>query len=325
MAYTDTAMIPGITAAGASPELTPYTPPLDAELVHTGRIITLDSIAMTSDAIPTPGIITRAVLTLSDFREFYVDAGSRISPVVPHFRVGNGPGADIRTGRAVPRAKDIMENARRAGREIASQSEYLIIGETTPAGTTTALGVLMAMGLNINYTSSSMPDNPLSLKASVAMEGLKRAGICGACDPLKAIEAVGDPMMAATIGLVQGAKGVPVILAGGTQMAAVAVLLSRMDGPGEHDIALATTRWVAEDGSASLFGILRSSGTSIPVIVANISFAGSKYKGLQAYEKGYVKEGVGAGGIAAAAILKGIKKEKIEETVELLYSRLMGQ
>ncbi|AFD00314.1 Putative NaMN:DMB phosphoribosyltransferase [Methanocella conradii HZ254] len=326
MAYTDTALIPGITAAGASPELTPYTPPLDAELVHTGRIITLDNIAMTSDAIPTPGIITRAAIMLSDFREFYVDAGNRIAPVVPHFRVGNGPGADIRTGKAVPCAKDIIENARKVGREIASQSEYLVIGETTPAGTTTALGVLMAMGMDVNnYTSSSMPDNPLSLKASAVKEGLKNAGINGTCDPLKAIECVGDPMMAATIGLVQGAKGVPVILAGGTQMAAVAVLLSKMCYPGEYDLALATTRWVAEDGSASLFGILKGASINIPVIVANLSFARSKYKGLQAYEKGYVKEGVGAGGIAAAAILKGVKKEKIEETAELIYSKLMGQ
>ncbi len=220
MAYTETAGIPGITVAGASPELMAYTPPLDAELVHAGKIITLDNMAMTSEAIPTPGLITRAAITLSDFREFYVDAGNLIPPFIPHYRVGNGPGADIRTGKAVPWAKQIMENARKVGKEIAEQSEYIVIGETIPAGTTTALGVLMAMGMDINnYTSSSMQKNPQSLKTSVVMEGLKKAGISGPCDPLKAIEAVGDPMMAATIGLVQGAKGVPVILAGGTQMA----------------------------------------------------------------------------------------------------------
>ncbi len=75
MGNTETASIPGITAAGASPELNIYTPPLDAELVHTGRIITLDDIPFTPPFIPTPGMITRAVITLSDFREFYVDAG----------------------------------------------------------------------------------------------------------------------------------------------------------------------------------------------------------------------------------------------------------
>lgn len=324
MAHTETAGIPGITVAGASPELMAYTPPLDAELVHTGRILTLDNIAMTSEAIPTPGLITRAVITLSDFREFYVDAGNKIPPVVPHYRVGNGPGADIRTGKAVPWAKQIIENARKVGREIAGQSEYMVIGETIPAGTTTALGVLMALGMDVNnYTSSSMKQNPQSLKTSVAMEGLRNAGLNGHCDPLKAIECVGDPMMAATIGLVQGAEGIPVVLAGGTQMAAVAVLLSKMCDLGRLNLALSTTRWVAEDRSSSLFGILRGTGVDVPVLVANLSFAASKFKGLLAYEEGFVKEGVGAGGISAAAMLKGVPASKIEETVELMYSKMV--
>jgi len=326
MAYTETAGIPGITVAGASPELMAYTPPLDAELVHAGRIITLDHMAMTSEAIPTPGLITRAAITLSDFREFYVDAGNKISPVVPHYSVGNGPGADVRTGKAVPWAKQVMENARKVGREIAGQSEYIVIGETIPAGTTTALGVLLAMGMDTsNYTSSSMKDNPQSLKTSVVLEGLKKACISGPCDPITAIEAVGDPMMAATIGLVEGAKGVPVVLAGGTQMATVAVILSKICDLGEFDLALSTTRWVAEDSSSSLFGILNSSGVNIPVIVANLSFARSKYKGLLAYEEGFVKEGVGAGGISAAAMLKGVPASKIEDTVEFMYSKMVGK
>lgn len=325
MANTGTAAIPGITAAGASAELNIYTPPLDAELVHTGRIITLTEIAFTPPFIPTPGLITRAVMTLSDFRDFYVDAGSKVAPVIPHFRVGSGPGADIRTGKAVPWAKEIIENARKVGKELAAQSEYLVIGETIPAGTTTALGVLLAMGMDTNgYTSSSMQTNPHSLKTSVALEGLKNAGIDGNCDPLKAIESVGDPMMAATIGLIQGAQGVPIVLAGGTQMAAVAVLLSKMCDVSQYDLALSTTRWVAQDQTSNLFGILHKTGLNIPVLVADLSFAGSKFEGLQAYEKGYVKEGVGAGGISAVAMVKGVPKQRIEETVEFMYSKLVG-
>jgi uncharacterized protein (TIGR00303 family) len=325
MGYTETASIPGITVAGASPELMCYTPPLDAELVHTGRIITLDNIAMTADAIPTPGIITRAAISLSDFREYYVDAGGKISPFVAHYRVGNGPGADIRTGNALPSAKQIIENARKVGKEIAAESEYLVIGETTPAGTTTALGVLRALGMDTNgVTSSSMAVNPQSLKDSVIREGLKNSGINGKCDPLRAIESLGDPMMAATIGLVQGARGIPVILAGGTQMAVVAVLLSKMLDISKFDLALSTTRWVVEDQSANLLGILKGTGADIPVLVSNLSFARSKYPGLLAYERGVAKEGVGAGGICAATMLKGIPKEKIEDTVESIYSKMVG-
>ncbi len=325
MGYTETASIPGITVAGASPELMCYTPPLDAELVHTGRIITLDNIAMTADAIPTPGLLARAAITLSDFREYYVDAGGKISPFVAHYRVGNGPGADIRTGRAVPSAKQIIDNARKVGKEIAGESEYLVIGETTPAGTTTALAVLRAMGLDTNgVTSSSMAENPQALKDKVVGEGLQKAGINGKCDAMKALESVGDPMMAATIGLVQGAQGKPVLLAGGTQMAVVAILISKILDMSKLDLALGTTRWVVEDNTSSLFGILKSAGVNIPVITANLSFAGSKYSGLLAYERGMVKEGVGAGGICAATMLKGVPKEMIEDTVESIYSKMVG-
>jgi uncharacterized protein (TIGR00303 family) len=200
---------------------------------------------MTADAVPTPGLITRAALTLSDFREYYVDAGGKISPFVPHYRVGNGPGADIRTGKAVPWAKQIIENARKVGKEIAAESEYLVIGESTPAGSTTALGVLRALGMDTaGVTSSSMAENPQTLKNAVVSEGLKKAGINGKCDALKAIEAVGDPMMAATIGLVQGAQGIPVILAGGTQMAVVAVLLSKIVDISKLDLALGTAEYI---------------------------------------------------------------------------------
>jgi NaMN:DMB phosphoribosyltransferase len=130
-------------------------------------------------------------------------------------------------------------------------------------------------------------------------------------------------MMAATIGLVEGAEGVPIILAGGTQMAAVAVLLSQMTDMSKHDIALSTTRWVAEDSSANLFGIMHSANLNIPVLIANLSFAASKFEGLLAYEKGFVKEGVGAGGISATAMLKGVPKWEIENTVESIYAHMV--
>lgn len=239
--------------------------------------------------------------------------------------MGNGPGADIRTGKAVPNAQQIIDNARKVGKEIAAESEYLVIGETTPAGTTTALGVLRALGMDTkNVTSSSMAENPQALKDKVVMEGLQKAGINGKCDALKAIEAVGDPMMAATIGLVQGAQIIPVILAGGTQMAVVSILISKMMDMSKMDLALSTTRWVAEDSTSSIFGILKSAGVNIPVLVDNLSFARSKYPRLLAYEKGMVKEGVGSGGIAAATMLKGVPKEKIEDTVEFIYSKMVG-
>jgi NaMN:DMB phosphoribosyltransferase len=72
-----------------------------------------------------------------------------------------------------------------------------------------------------------------------------------------------------------------------------------------------------------LRGILKQANVDIPVLVSELSFARSKFDGLQAYEQGFVKEGVGAGGISAAAMLKGVPRAKIEDTVESLYSQLI--
>lgn len=44
-------------------------------------------------------------------------------------------------------------------------TEHLVIGESTPAGTTTALGVLTALGYDADFrVSASMPVNPTTLK-----------------------------------------------------------------------------------------------------------------------------------------------------------------
>ncbi|MEM2626162.1 MAG: hypothetical protein QXG19_08590, partial [Candidatus Jordarchaeales archaeon] len=50
--------------------------------------------------------------------------------------------------------------------------------------------------------------------------------------------------------------------------------------------------------------------------------------GLRAYEKGVVKEGVGAGGATIAALLKTEGKitcEDVRKTVEKEYRRLVGE
>ena len=97
----------------------------------------------------------------------------------------------------------------------------LIIGESIAAGTTTALGVLKALGYEANEkVSGSMPHNPHDLKSNAVNEGLKNAGIApGEADAMQAIGAVGDPTIPAIAGMVLGSD-IPIILAGGTQMAA---------------------------------------------------------------------------------------------------------
>lgn len=92
-----------------------------------------------------------------------------------------------------------------------------------------------------------------------------------------------------------------------------------------NNIVVGTTRWVVEDlrGNAiSLAKIING----VPLLATGLNFATSKYPGFRAYELGYVKEGVGAGGCAIAAHLKQswtpIQLLTIVETLLARYQNL---
>ncbi|MEM2330089.1 MAG: TIGR00303 family protein [Candidatus Jordarchaeales archaeon] len=329
---TETAKIPGISAAGKNPELTDYTPAADVELLFYGECRCIDGVPVTPEGIPTPALITRAALILAHMPVFVVNGGVRVKPFAPFIELGGNPGADIRTGRAVKDVRNVVERAETAGRNFSKVADYVVVGESVPGGTTTALGVLLAMGVNARgMVSSSMPDNPHGLKVQVVEEGLRTAGIKPGDlrdDPVAAVSAVGDPMMAAFAGFVIGAaSSKPVIMAGGTQMAAVLSVIRGLKPEVLDGVAVGTTRWIAQDRSSNIRKLV-SQIWDIPVVAANLDFSASEIEGLRAYEKGVVKEGVGAGGATIAALLKTEGKitcEDVRKTVEKEYRRLVGE
>jgi NaMN:DMB phosphoribosyltransferase len=70
-------------------------------------------------------------------------------------------------------------------------------------------------------------------------------------------------------------------------------------------------------------GLVRSVDPSVPIVSMNLDFSRSPYEGLRYYERGYVKEGVGAGGTALIAhLLTGKSVEEIEEFIYEEYERL---
>ena len=191
-------------------------------------------------------------------------------------------------------------NAKVLGEHLAKASDYLVIGESIPGGTTTALGVLSALGVIAEgKVSSTLPNNPHGLKTEVVRAGLKAAGekfgsLKG--NPIKAVSAVGDPMMAAMAGLViGGSREAPVLLAGGTQMTAVLAVINALMPEALCNVAVGTTRWVVKDKSSDICGITKQF-CEVPVLAADLDFSSSKYPGLRIFETGLVKEGVGAGG-----------------------------
>jgi uncharacterized protein (TIGR00303 family) len=214
---------------------------------------------------------------------------------------------------------------------LAKIAEYLVIGESVPGGTTTALGVMLAMGVNAEgKISSSMPNNPHELKIKTVEAGFRASGIkfgALANDPLKAVSCVGDPMMPAFAGLVAGAaESIPVLMAGGTQMGAILAIVKALKPKILGNVAIGTTRWVIADKTADLAGIVAQIA-DVPVLAANLDFSLSKFDGLKAYEAGVVKEGVGAGGACIAAILKSssmISSVGLLAEVEKLYNQLVS-
>ncbi len=329
---TETAKIQGISAAGENPEITDYTPPADVELLQLGKCKCIPGVPVTPTGIPTPALITMSALKLADIPTLVVSAGLKVKPYVPFVDLGGKPGRDIRTGRALDNAEEVLNRAKIAGENLAKTVDYLVIGESIPGGTTTALSVLLAMGVDAKgKVSSSMPDNPHELKIKTAEAGLEAAGVKAgdfADDPIKAVSTVGDPIQPALAGLVLGAADrIPVIMAGGTQMAAVLAVVKASNPDVLDNVAVGTTRWIIADKTADLEGLVAEIA-DVPVLAADLDFGKSRFDGLKAYEAGVVKEGVGCGGASMAAMLKTngkITKQALLEEIENNYKQLVNK
>jgi NaMN:DMB phosphoribosyltransferase len=142
--------------------------------------------------------------------------------------------------------------------------------------------------------------------------------------------AVGDPMQPVVAGLVLAAAPlVPVLLAGGSQMAAVLALaaaLARAEGSTLEvgRLAIATTSWVARDPTADLSGLVAQIA-DVPVLASDLDFGASRHAPLRRYEDLLVKEGVGAGGAAVAASLAvAATRERLTAEIESVYEEIHG-
>ncbi len=328
---TETGKIPGLSAAGANPDFTDFTPPADAELLLLGKCKSIQGVPITPDGIPTPALITTSALHLADIPVLVVNGGVKVKPQIPYVDLGGNSGRDIRTGNSVDNVEEVIERAKVLGEQLAKASDYLVIGESIPGGTTTALGVLSALGVNAEgKVSSTLPENPHGLKVEVVRAGLKTAGEkfgSLANNPVKAVSCVGDPMMPALAGLViGGSRQAPVLMAGGTQMTAVLAVINALEPKALCNVAVGTTRWVAKDNSSDICGIIKQF-CDVPVIAADLDFGPSKYPGLRIYETGLVKEGVGAGGASIAAMAKtggAVTKDILLKEIERNYASLMN-
>lgn len=319
---TRTATIDGISAAGATPALTAHTPAADAEIVAYGRPVFAPTVPVSPDGCPTPGLVTRAVRDLVDFEFVAADAGLAAPTAAPGVAIGGKPGADVREPDPVPNAADLHETARLFAAGL--PDEELVIGESVPGGTTTAMGVLRALGEDYGV-SSSLPANPLDRKRVVVADALAASDLEAgdlAGRPVEAIRRMGDPMLAVAAGLLAGAldRGASVTLAGGTQMLAVAALARHADVAGPF--AVATTSFVAEDEGVDVRGT--AADLDVELHVTDPGFEAGEHVATDHYLAGRAKEGVGMGGALHLAAEAGVSMAEVRERLLDCYDALVG-
>ncbi len=320
ISYTETCEVPGITFAGADKNSIQFTPPADAEYLHYGYCKTIDNIPMTPDGKPTPGLLTKTALESASIPHLTVNAGSKISPQLPFIDTGVSFGKNISIEDAMTdsQVSHAVDYGRIIGRSLASLTDCLVIGESIPGGTTTALAVLKALGFDAKV-SSSIPNNPIELKNQIVKSALERID---SEHPYSIIAKVGDPMIPFVAGMLSSASSVSnVMLAGGTQMAAVLAFASKI-GFNEENTAIGTTSYITDDESANFTSIVKEIA-DIPAISVNPGLQNSKFAGLKAYSEGFAKEGVGAGGAIISSMMKtGNSASKYLELAEKEYDRL---
>jgi len=324
LSNTATADIPGITQAGI-PGLIHLTPTLDAEYLCTGEVRSLDSIAETPKGVPTPGLITRAVHLLHPFAELsLLNLGLKVNPKLEYFTLHDfdiSPSNSIATGAQID-AESVFAKGVQFAQNLQTSAEYLILGESVPSGTTTALATAMALGYDARDKFSSSfkntPDDIRNTTVSQSLNGCKHNS-----DVFSTLSHVGDNMLIFNAGFILGLQNrdIPLILAGGTQMAALLLvvnsILRSMEATLDSSrLALCTTKWVYEDPKSDIKALLEMLDFPINAYYADFDFSLTEHPALKLYDEGEAKEGVGAGGALMYALLNGLSKEAITRKVE---------
>ncbi|WP_267382666.1 nicotinate mononucleotide-dependent phosphoribosyltransferase CobT [Cyanobacterium sp. uoEpiScrs1] len=334
LGFTSTGLIPGISAAGATPEDRKYTAIADAEFLVKGVQSHYQHPLPPLTKGVSPVFITRAILEALNIPIYLFNAGLPLSPSVPNFNLKGITANCLTTGKALPLTviHHLFQQGLQWGEKIAKKypNSYLILSECVVGGTTTALAILTGLGFNaIGKVNSSHSHCNHQQKWSIVQSGLTKAGfypVFRPINPFSLVAAVGDPMQIVAAGMaITASHKMGVILSGGTQMLAVYALIKAIvknfqKHANLDQIIVGTTRWVVEDSTGDTIGLAKMI-SGVPLLGTQLSFAESFYPQLSAYEQGFVKEGVGSGGCAIAASLSyQWNQEKLLRTIESILS-----
>jgi len=323
LSNTDTAKIEGITQAGI-PGLIHLTPTLDSEFLCSGEVRSLDNIAETPKGVPTPALITRAVHLLHPYNNIeLLNLGLEVTPKLEYFTTHNFdilPSGSIDTGASID-AQEVFQKGIEFGQNYECKNDYIILGESVPSGTTTAAATATALKYNVtNMFSSSFKDVPNDIRQTTITKALH--AVKEEDDIFEILSKVSDNMLIFNAGFILGLNNkIPLILAGGTQMTCVLLIVNKILEMMEaqfdtSNLTLCTTKWVANDKNSDIKAILELLNFNINSYFVDFDFTLSNHPALKLYDEGEAKEGVGAGGALMYGILNGLNKQQITTKVE---------
>jgi uncharacterized protein (TIGR00303 family) len=345
LAGTQTAAVPGISAAGATPDSRRFTAAADAELLWGGPDGHRPHALPPLPAGVSPALISWVAQQQLRLPLVVADAGAFVAPAVPHVQLGLPPAACLSSGAAM--APAVVERLLQRGRQLGLgfrqrfPEGLLVLAECVPGGTSTAEALLRGLGVDAaGLVSGSLRQPPHSLRGALVQQGLDAMTARGisAAAPLEVVAAVGDPFQAMALGVLQGlllpaeGQGPQALLAGGSQMLALAGLwmasLSQAERAACHQqLAVVTTSWVMQEPGSNLELLAQRLaavwGLQPPLFSSALRFDGCQQQALLDYECGYVKEGVGAGGLAWLTQLAGLDPQALAAACDQACGQLL--
>jgi uncharacterized protein (TIGR00303 family) len=323
LSNTDTAKIDGITQAGI-PNLIYLTPTIDSEFLCCGEVRSLENIAQTPKGVPTPALITRSIHLLNSFGDIeLLNLGLEVLPKLDYFKIHK---FDIVPSNSIDKmanidAKEIFQKGLDFGQNYICKNDYIILGESVPSGTTTAFTTALGLGYSCDgMFSSSFKNVPNDIREKTIKKALKH--IKQDDDIFDILGKVSDNMLIFNAGFILGLNNkIPIILAGGTQMACVLLIVNKIleTMKGEFDVSnlsLWTTSWVANDKNSDIKALIEMSNLDINSYWSDFDFQNSNQEALKLYDSGEAKEGVGAGGALIYGLLNGVSKQQIIDKIE---------